>query len=171
MVQLSPPPPPPLKAWESEGSRGLNSIIFRESLKVLHGKCLYGVDVSGWLYHQAEGGHSCVKAWWQLHGEEPKNGESQSEVPLCWCTSQIPAMCLVMLSTNSLTQLGRLFFCSVCKPFCVAGTGPSALCLSFPIWAEGLVWVCFCSGVQWRAVQSSTLKSSDEKHQRRTEAY
>lgn len=61
---------------------------------------------------QAEGGPSCAKAWWQLPGEESNKDRARMKCPFA-------AMCLVMLSANSLTQLGGFCF---------------ALCVNLLVW-------------------------------------
>lgn len=121
---------------------------------------------------QAERGPSCAKAWWQLSREEPKKERSRVKYSF-GCPSQIPAASSNVFSNaqHKSPSLGSFCFALRVNLLVWARDRSPAPCLSFPIWAEGLVWVCFCSGVQWRQVQSSTLKSSDEKRWRRTEAY
>lgn len=76
-----------------------------------------------------------------------------------------------MLSTSSLSQLGGFCFALCVKLFVQHGTSLPAPWLRFPIWAERLLCVYSRSGLRWRQVHSSTLKFSDEKRWRRTEAY
>lgn len=91
IVQLS---PPLLKTRDIEGLCDLNSLIYWESMKMLHGKYLCYAGISGGfgvaMPGQAEGAPNRVapiaKAWWQLPGEGAKRDKS-SKVPLCWCPS------------------------------------------------------------------------------------
>lgn len=179
VVQLS---PPPLKTWEIEGSCDLNSLIYWEGMKVLHGKYLCDAGISrgfrAAVPDQAEGAPSwaalIAKAWWQVPGEGAKREKSEVKCPFSDVSPKPQQWAVIepaMLSTSSLTQLGGFCFALCVKLLVWQGTGLPALCLSFPIWAEGLIGVCSCSGVWWRQVHSGTLKSSDAKRWRRTEAY
>lgn len=180
-VRLS-SPPPPLKTWEMEGSRDLNSLIYWESKKVLGGKYLCDADISGGfgaaMPGQAEGTPSraalVAKTWWQLPGEGAERDKSRVNCPFAGVAPkprQRAAMYPAMLSTSSLTQLRGFYFAPCVKFLVWRGTGLPAPCLGFPIWAERLIRVCSRSGAWQRQVHSSALKSSDEKRWRRTEAY
>lgn len=145
---------------------------------MLHGKYLCSVGISGWLCLARLKVDPAVPKPGGSCQDNTKEGQSQSEVPL-WVSLPNPSskqQCVQQCVQRCSAQIPSPSLGSFCFGLCVnlhvwLRTGPPAPCLSFPIWAEGLVWVCFCSGVQWRQVQSSTLKSSDEKHWRRTEAY
>ena len=160
----------------------LNSLIYWESVQVLCGKYLCDAGISGGfgaaIPGQAEGAPSqaalVTKAWWHLPGEGAKRDKSRVKCPFAGVPPkpwQRAAIDLAMVSTSSLTQLGGFCFALCIKLLVWQGTGLPATCLGFPIWAERLMYVCSRSGVQWRQVHSSTLKSSDEKLCRRTEAY
>lgn len=115
-----------------------------------------------------------AKAWWQLPGEGAKRDKSRVECPFSDVSPkplQRVVTDLVMLSTSSFLQPGGFCFALCVKLLVWQGTDLPALCLSFPIWAERLIRACSCSGVRWKQVHPNTLKSSDEKHWRRTEAY
>lgn len=133
------------------------------------------VGVSGWLCLARLNVDPAVPkpgGRWQLPREEPKKERSRVKYSF-GCPSQIPAASSNVFSNaqHKSPSLGSFCFALRVNLLVWARDRSPAPCLSFPIWAEGLVWVCFCSGVQWRQVQSSTLKSSDEKRWRRTEAY
>lgn len=169
VVRLS----PPLKTWEVEGSCDLNSLIYWESKKILHGKYLCYAGMSGGfgvaMPGQAKGAPSQValiaKAWWQLPGEGAKRDKSYTGVPPK--PRQRAAIDPAMLSTSSLTQLSGFCFALGVKLLGWQGTSLPAPWLRFPVWAERLLRVCSHSGVWWRQVHSGTLKSSDEKRWRK----
>lgn len=119
IVQLS---PPPLKTWEIKGSCNPNSLIYCESMKVLHGKYLCDAGISGGFGAQLGCPH-CQSLVAAARGRS-KKGQVKSKLPLCWCPSQTPAV-----SSNRPGDAQHKFphpaewllFCSVYKASCVAG--------------------------------------------------
>lgn len=117
---------PLLKTWDIEGLCDLDSLIYWESMKMLHGKYLcYAATSRGFgmaMPGQAEGAPNRVapiaKAWWQLPGEGAKKDKSRVKGPFVppkpW---QQAAVDPAMLSTSSLSQLGGFCFALCVKLF------------------------------------------------------
>lgn len=145
------PSPPPLKTWESEGSCDLNSIISLESVKMLHGKYLCDVGISGWL------------CWAKLKVDlaVPKPGGS------CWGKDQKRtepegSTALLMSPRNPSSEqhkfphpAGWLLFCSVCKASCVAGDRSPCTVPQFPHLGRGVDTGLL---LLWSAVETSSVK-------------
>lgn len=149
--------------WEMKGSCDLSSLIYRESMKVLHGRYLCGAGISGGLDvvvpGLAEGASSRAalisKAWWQLPGEGEEREKARVKCPFVDVPPKLQQRAAVdpaMLSTGSLTQLSDFCFALCVNLLEWQGTGLSALCLGFLVWVEGLISIYSRSAVWWRQV-------------------